>query len=151
MKRSSRMTRRPLDPADVLGEVASPGSGATVLFVGTVRDNSEAGEVDRIFYDSYLPLAEKRMRDIEDEVRKIWPVNGISVRHRVGDLKVGETSVVVAVSAPHRAAAFDACRHAIERIKHDVPIWKMERLADGRNVWVEGHAMRTRSALKARS
>ncbi|MDA4114909.1 MAG: molybdenum cofactor biosynthesis protein MoaE, partial [Thaumarchaeota archaeon] len=126
----------------LLAEVNDPKAGGTVLFIGTVRDNSDAGDVDMINYDAYLPMAEKRMVEIEEEVKRMWPVRKVAARHRIGDLKVGEVSVVVAVSAPHRAEAFEACRHAIERIKHDVPIWKKERLADGQERWVQGKVMR---------
>ena len=100
-----------------------------MLFIGTVRDNSEAGSVDRIVYDAYVPMAERRMREIDEEVRRMLPVR--EGRHAFtgsGNSRVGEVSVAVAVSAPHRAEAFEACRHAIESIKHDVPIWKKERL-----------------------
>lgn len=138
----ARLSESRIDPESILSEVADDGSGATILFLGTVRDKSEAGAVDRIVYDAYAPMAEKRLREIEDEVKQIWPVNGVRIVHRVGNLKVGEISVAVAVSSPHRGEAFDACRHAIERVKHDVPIWKKERLADGREVWVEGTSMR---------
>jgi molybdopterin synthase catalytic subunit len=151
MKKSeARITEGVIDPARVLSAVEGPKSGASALFLGMVRDNSEAGDVDLIVYEAYVPMAEKRMLEIEQEVRRLWPVNGVKLVHRIGRLKVGEISVAVAVSSPHRAEAFEACRHAIERIKHDVPIWKKERLADGREVWVEGRAMdqsgRTRSS-----
>jgi len=88
-------------------------------------------------------MAEKRMREIAEEVKRTWPVSRVKIVHRVGTLKVGDVSVAVAVSSHHRAEAFDACRYAIESIKHDVPIWKKERLADGREVWVEGQPMRS--------
>jgi molybdopterin synthase catalytic subunit len=142
-KSSARMTKMTIDPSSLLSEVSDPKAGGTVLFIGTVRDNSDAGDVDRIIYDAYLPMAEKRMAEIEEEVARMWPVRKFAAQHRVGELRVGEVSVVVAVSAPHRAEAFEACRHAIERIKHDVPIWKKERLADGQERWVEGKAMTT--------
>ena len=110
-----------------------------VLFLGTVRDNSEAGEVDRMEYEAYGPMAEKALARTEDEVRRMWPATrAVKIVHRVGALTVGEVSVAVAVSSAHRAEAFDACRHAIETIKHEVPIWKRERLKGGREVWVEG-------------
>jgi len=146
MKKNSpriTMTKTTIDPSSLLSEVSDPKAGGTVLFIGTVRDNSDAGDVDRIIYDAYLPMAEKRMAEIEEEVMRMWPVRKVAAQHRVGELRVGEVSVVVAVSAPHRAEAFEACRHAIERIKHDVPIWKKERLADGQERWVEGKAMTT--------
>jgi molybdopterin synthase catalytic subunit len=149
-KPSGRITVKTIDPARALSEVEGPKSGATVLFVGTVRDNSEAGDVDLILYEAYVPMAERRMLEIEDEVRRLWPVNDVKLLHRIGKLRVGDVSVVVAVSSPHRGEAFEACRHAIERIKHDVPIWKKERLASGREVWVEGHAMSPRPRARSK-
>ncbi|MDA4132141.1 MAG: molybdenum cofactor biosynthesis protein MoaE [Thaumarchaeota archaeon] len=114
-------------------------AGAVVLFLGTVRNNSEAGRVERIEYEAYAPMAEKRLAEAEREVRRRWPrTTGVKIVHRVGSLTIGEVSVAVAVSSPHRAEAFEACRHAIEMIKRDVPIWKREKLSDGSEVWVEG-------------
>jgi molybdopterin synthase catalytic subunit len=135
-----RLTKHRIDPDSVLKQVRDPGAGGHALFLGTVRDNSEVGRVDLIRYEAYEPMAEKRLRQIEEETKRKWPVK-VSLVHRLGKLRVGEISVAVAVSAPHRAEAFEACRHAIELIKRDVPIWKKERLADGRELWVEGHVI----------
>jgi molybdopterin synthase catalytic subunit len=139
--RGTRLTRKRIDPAEVVRSVGDGGAGAIVLFLGTVRDNSDAGKVDRMAYEAYAPMAEKKLFEVEMEVRRMWPsAKGVKIVHRTGDsLSIGDVSVAIAVSAEHRAEAFEACRHAIERIKHDVPIWKKERLADGREVWVEGH------------
>ncbi|HEV2390306.1 MAG TPA: molybdenum cofactor biosynthesis protein MoaE [Nitrososphaerales archaeon] len=138
-RRETRVTRSAIDPSDVLRSVADPGSGAVVLFLGTVRDNSEAGSVARIEYEVYEPMAERRLAEVEQEVKRKWPTTtGVKILHRVGGLAVGEVSVAVAVSSPHRAEAFEACRHAIETIKRDAPIWKREKLGDGSEVWVEG-------------
>ncbi len=141
VKASGRITKTNIDIPSILAKTNDAKTGGTVLFIGTVRDHSEAGDVDRIVYDAYVPMAEKRMLEIEEEVKEILPEGRVAMLHRIGELKVGEVSVAVAVSAPHRAEAFDACRHTIERIKHDVPIWKKERLADGREKWVEGRPM----------
>lgn len=136
---ASRLTRRKIDPEEVLDSVGDAGAGAVVLFLGTVRDNSEAGLVERIEYQAYEPMAEKRLAGTEEEVKRLWPATKrVKIVHRVGDLRVGEVSVAVAVSSPHRADAFEACRHAIETIKHEVPIWKREKLQGGGEVWVEG-------------
>ncbi len=144
-----RITRKEIDVADVIRSVGDGGAGAIVLFLGTVRDSSEAGKVDRLSYEAYEPMAEKRLLEVEEEVKRIWPsTRKVRIVHRVGEsLSVGDVSVAVAVSSEHRAEAFEACRHAIERIKRDVPIWKKERLADGSEVWVEGRRMG--SGLKA--
>ena len=141
----SRLTRGKIDPSKVLSSVRDPKAGAIVLFLGTVRDNSEAGRVEEMEYEAYAAMAEKRMAEVEKEVRKKWPaVREVEMVHRIGRLKVGDVSVAVAVSAPHRAEAFEACRHVIETIKHEVPIWKRERLAGGGKVWVEGKRLRPR-------
>src|SRR5271170_3395151 len=138
-----RLTRNKIEPEEVLKSVADPGAGAVVLFLGTVRDSSEAGRVDRIEYEAYESMAEKALAKTEKEVRRIWPATKtVKIVHRVGDLAVGDISVAVAVSSPHRAEAFEACRHAIETIKQEVPIWKRERLSGGRQVWVEGRPLK---------
>ena len=135
----SRLTREKIDPSKLLRSVGDPGAGGTVLFLGTVRDNSEAGRVEKIRYEAYEPMAERSLAQMEEEVRRRWPdTKHVKIVHRVGALSVGEISVAVVVSSPHRAEAFEASRHAIERVKHDVPIWKREKLADGKEVWVEG-------------
>ena len=138
------MTRGRIDVGRMMTDVARRGAGGTVLFIGTVRDHSEFGEVDMIDYDVYEPMAEKQLRQIEEDVLASWPESRVRLLHRVGRLKVGEVSVAVVVSAPHRAEAFEASRYAIERIKRDVPIWKRERLADGTSRWVQGKRIEAR-------
>ena len=138
MKKYERVTRKELDIPWVLEETKDPLSGGTVVFIGTIRNNSEAGSVDLINYDAYVPMAEKKMVEIEDEIKRSLPVGKVVMQHRVGELGVGQVSVVIAVSAEHRAKAFELCRYAIEAIKKEVPIWKKERLADGRELWVKG-------------
>jgi len=141
-RKASRLTRDEIDPSKVVRSVGDPGAGAVVLFLGTVRDNSEARSVERIEYEAYEPMAEKRLAKADQEVRRRWPATtGVTIVHRLGDLAVGEVSVAVAVSSPHRAEAFEACRHAIETIKRDAPIWKREKLGDGSEVWVEGRPL----------
>jgi len=138
-RKAARLTKDVIDPSKMLRSVGDAGAGAVVLFLGTVRDRSEAGSVERIEYEAYEPMAEKRLAEAEREVRRRWPtVTAVRILHRLGGLAVGEVSVAVAVSSPHRAEAFEACRHAIETIKHEVPIWKREKLGDGSEVWVEG-------------
>ncbi len=136
---TSRLTRTKIDPLEVVESVADPKAGAVALFLGIVRDNSEAGRVEKIDYEAYEPMAEKALLQAEREVVRGWPASRkVKVVHRLGRLSVGDVSVAVAVSSPHRAQAFEACRQAVERIKHDAPIWKREQLANGREVWVEG-------------
>jgi molybdopterin synthase catalytic subunit len=133
-----RITAEPLVPADALAFVADPASGGTCLFVGTVRDNSDAGEVTGLEYEAWEELAERRLRELAEVAAERWPVQRIALLHRTGRLAVGEPSVAVAVSAAHRAEAFEACRFAIDELKHDVPIWKKELLASGEADWVMG-------------
>jgi molybdopterin synthase catalytic subunit len=123
---------------EVTEAVADRGAGATCVFAGTVRDHSDAGEVTGLTYEAWHELAEVRLRELADEILERWSACRVAIVHRVGELGVGETSVAVAVSAPHRAEAFDACRHGIERLKRDVPIWKKEALVSGESAWVMG-------------
>ena len=135
----SRLTSDPIDLGEVLGSLGDPGAGAVALFLGTVRDNSEAGSVERLVYEAYEPMAEKVMEVAEREVRRRWPqTRAIRMVHRLGELRVGEVSMAVAVSSPHRREAFAACRQAVEAIKKSAPIWKKEKLAGGKEAWVEG-------------
>jgi molybdopterin synthase catalytic subunit len=132
------LTSDALDPANALAFVGDPAAGGTCVFVGTVREHSDAGDVTGLRYESYEELAEARLHEVAAELFERWPVCKAALHHRTGDLSVGEISVVVACSTAHRAEAFEACRHAIERIKADVPIWKQERLASGDAHWVRG-------------
>jgi len=131
------ITKRAIDPAKVLKGVKGASAGGTVVFVGTIRNRSEAGRVEGLEYQVYRAMAEKRMKKIEAEVKRKWPVKKVKMVHREGRLRVGEVSVVVAVSSEHRAEAFDACRYAIDRIKTGLPLWKRERVR-GTGRWVQG-------------
>lgn len=138
---TKRITEKEILPGRVVDAVKDHGAGGVALFLGTVRDYSEAGKVEALEYESYAELAEKKLLEIEEEVLSRWPVKKIKIVHRVGKLRLGEVSVAVAVSTPHRAEAFEACRYAIERIKRDVPIWKKEKLPGGKQAWVAGQVM----------
>jgi len=116
--------------------VRRPECGAIVTFLGTVRDLTDGKVTVALDYESYPGMAEKKMAEIEQETRKRWPVGEMLMVHRTGHLEVGEVSVAVAVSCPHRAQAFEACRYAIDRLKELVPIWKKENWADGGTEWV---------------
>jgi molybdopterin synthase catalytic subunit len=133
-----RITSEPLRTDEALAFVADPASGGTCLFVGTVRDRSAAGHVTGLTYESWDELAATRLEEIAGEMFEKWPVRKVALLHRTGELAVGEASVVVACSAPHRGDAFEACRHGIERLKHDVPIWKKESLVSGEAHWIMG-------------
>lgn len=133
-----RVSEDPIDPATALAFVADPASGATCMFSGTVRDHSAKGVVTGLRYEAWQELAVRRLEEIAGEMTTRWAVNRAALMHRFGELQIGETSVVVACSAPHREDAFDACRHGIERLKHDAPIWKQELLESGEAEWVAG-------------
>jgi molybdopterin synthase catalytic subunit len=120
------ITGKEIDAAQVLRDIATSGTGGIDLFIGTVRDINEGKPVASIDYTAYVPMAEEVLRTIEEEIRARWPVENVILIHRIGLLHVGEISVLTAVGAPHRAASFEACRHAIERVKADLPVWKKE-------------------------
>ncbi len=125
----------PIDVAAVEAEVRTPAAGAVVLFVGTAREETRGRRVVRLFYESYAAMAEKRLAEIGEEARAKHGALRVSLRHRIGPCPVGEASVVIAVSAAHRAEAFDACRAVIEEIKRSAPLWKKEVYEDG-GEWV---------------
>lgn len=124
-----------LDPRVTEALVARPEAGATVTFIGTVRDHGRGKPVTHLEYEAYEAAAEMGMAEIGEEIRARWPVAGVAIAHRVGSLAIGEASVVICVSSAHRDAAFAACQYAIERIKEIVPIWKKEHYADG-SAWL---------------
>lgn len=134
----TRVSADPLSVQEALAFIADPGAGGTCVFIGTVRDRSAAGEVTGLHYEAWDDLATGRLGEIAQEMLDRWSLRRVAILHRTGDLTIGEASVVVACSAPHRAEAFDACRHGIERLKEDVPIWKKEGLVSGDARWVMG-------------
>jgi molybdopterin synthase catalytic subunit len=131
-----QLTHDPIDFATVTEAVRSPRCGAVALFLGTVRDLTGDEVTEFLEYESYSPMAEKMLAEIEVELRGRWNVGEVAMVHRLGRLGVGEVSVAVAVSAPHRAEAFEACRFAIDTLKEVVPIWKKENAPDGAGNWV---------------
>lgn len=132
-----RITRDELSEAGTAATVAGAGCGAVATFVGLVRDHNAGRRVQYLEYECYEPLAVKAFERIAAEASGAWPDVRLAIAHRVGALQVGEASVVIAAGSPHRAAAFAACRYAIERIKQIVPIWKREHF-EGGEVWIEG-------------
>ena len=131
-----RLTRDVIDYQALTEQVRLGECGAVVLFLGTVRDLTGERTTVALDYEAYPAMAEKMMAEIEAETRKRWPVGAIILEHRLGHLDVGDISVAVAVSCPHRVQAFEACRYAIDRLKELVPIWKKENWADGTTEWV---------------
>jgi molybdopterin converting factor subunit 1 len=125
----------PVQAEEVEAAVRHPGAGAVITFLGTVRDHTQAHTVLALEYEAYTEMAEKYLRVVGAEVLERWPGTRIAIVHATGRLEPGQASVAIAVASPHRADAFEGCRHAIERLKQDVPIWKRELRADG-SVWV---------------
>lgn len=132
---SHRVRAEPFPPEEALREVEGPDCGAVVSFVGVVRAHNQGQEVRALEYEVFAPMALKVFAAIEASARARWPGSRLAIHHREGRLAPGEVSVVIAAAAPHRADAFDACRHAIEALKKDAPIWKRETHPDG-SVWV---------------
>lgn len=129
-------TSGPIDVAAVLQSVQSPLAGATVLFLGTTREVTVDRRTESLDYEAYGDMAEKKMAELEAEARQRWPLVGCAIVHRVGHVAVGEASVAIAVSSPHRADAFAAGKWLIDTLKQVVPIWKKENWADGSSQWV---------------
>ena len=126
-----------LDARKLTQSVASEKDGALVTFAGIVRGNNRGKKVLFLEYEAYPDMAAKMMKRIGDEIQKTWGLTSVAMHHRVGRLNVGETSIVIVVSAPHRDDAFAACQYAINRFKRVVPIWKKEIFEDG-ELWIEG-------------
>jgi molybdopterin synthase catalytic subunit len=133
--RKIALSPAPLSLDDVVGAVAGLEQGGIVTFTGAVRRHGQQPNVVRLEYEAYAPMAEEVLAAIAAELEAEWPGTRVAIHHRTGVLAVGEIAVVIAVSAPHRAEAFDACRAAIERLKQRAPIWKKEIGEDGA-VWV---------------
>lgn len=131
------ITEQPLDTHVVEAAVAHPGAGAIVTFSGVVRDNNLGKNVTYLVYEAYPPMAEKVMAQIGAEIEAQWPGARTAMAHRIGRMEIGEASVVIAVSTPHRADAFAACKYAIDRLKEIVPVWKKE-VWQGGEYWIEG-------------
>jgi molybdopterin synthase catalytic subunit len=129
------VTEQVLDANVVLRKVAADTMGAVVTFVGIVRGFSEGRKVLYLEYEAYKEMAEKKLAEVGQEISRRWPTVKVAVTHRVGHLEVGEAAVVIAVAAPHRGEAFEACKYAIDRLKEIVPIWKKEVWEDGEG-WI---------------
>jgi MoaE-MoaD fusion protein len=135
------LTSRPLDARRMETAVAHKGAGAICTFTGVVRDSSRGRSVTHLEYEAYAEMATAQMRKIADEIADQWPEARVAMAHRTGRLEIGEPSVVVSVSTPHRAEAIAACKWGIDRLKESVPIWKKEHAADG-SYWIEGDEAR---------
>jgi molybdopterin synthase catalytic subunit len=130
------LTHNPIDTSAVLARVASHQAGAVVLFLGTTREFTRGRQTESLDYECYPAMAEKMMAGLEAEARTKWPIVECAIVHRLGHLGLGEASVAIAVSSPHRRDAFEAGQWLIDRLKEVVPIWKKENWADGTTEWV---------------
>lgn len=125
-----------IDVSALLERVASVSNGASVLFMGTVRDVNDGRSVTGIEYSAYRSMAERELASIIDEAAARTGSTNIAVEHRLGDLRIGECSVAVVVAHPHRGLAFEGARYVVEELKRRVPIWKREQYLDGTREWV---------------
>jgi len=132
---SQVISAEPLDIVGLLRQGHHPAAGAVVLFSGEVRDHNKGREVAYLEYETYYPLAVKMMDAILAEAREKWHLQLAIAQHRIGRLAIGESAVVVITASAHRREAYEANRHIIDRIKHEVPIWKCEYFADGSHQW----------------
>ncbi|MCL4480281.1 MAG: molybdenum cofactor biosynthesis protein MoaE [Candidatus Thermoplasmatota archaeon] len=130
-----KIQKEPIDVSSLMNSVRSNESGAVVTFQGTVRKFSEKTEVIRLFYESYIEMALSSMKSIAEEARTSFGLTDYAVVHRIGDVELGDDSVVVAVSSPHREEAFRSCKFIIDRIKKETPIWKKDISPEGQGLW----------------
>lgn len=141
---SAWITRDPISVESVLPHVGGAADGAIDIFLGVVRDHNDGSAVSGMHYDAYVEMAEQVLRQIVAEATALPGVGRVAAAHRIGELAVGDASVVIAASAPHRAEAFQACRYVIEEIKKRLPVWKQERYRTGERRWLgterEAHA-----------
>jgi molybdopterin synthase catalytic subunit len=138
------ITFAPLSLEEVYALADDPSNGAVVVMSGMVRDRTDGKPVVALEYQAYEPMALQIFQQIAAEIRRRWQdVNRVVIHHRIGRLSIGEISVLVAVGCPHRGEAFEACRYAIDTLKHNAPIWKKEHWADGSSSWVSIGACET--------
>lgn len=132
----THLSRTPLAVGELMERVAAPGRGAIATFLGIVRNHHAGRSVAGLTYSAYEPMAEAICAEIVAEAERRWPVR-VALVHRLGALAIGEAAVAIAVAGDHRDEAFAACRKVIEEVKRRVPIWKLERFADGTEAWVD--------------
>lgn len=132
-----RLVREPIRSTEIVEKLKAPEDGAIVMFDGFVRNSFKGRKTLCLEYEAYEPMAVAKMQEIGAQIRSQFQIHRLAIVHRLGRLEIGETSVLIVVSSPHRAAAFDACRFAIDALKRSVPIWKKEFVAGGA-AWAEG-------------
>ena len=137
-----RITGESIGTQELADALKAPEDGAVAVFEGIVRNHSRGRKTLYLEYEAYEPMALRKMEEIGREIKEKYPIDRIGMIHRIGRLEIGETSVAIIVTSPHRRAAFEACRFAIDRLKQIVPIWKKEYFEDGA-VWAEGEGRST--------
>ena len=133
-----KITEKAIDVQKVIDTASSLNAGAVNVFIGTVRNNAHGKNVVWLEYEAYDSMAVKEMHKLIDAAAEKWELNGVAIIHRKGILYPGDAAVLIAVSTPHRAESFEACRFLIDTLKETVPIWKKEIFEDG-EVWVSAH------------
>ena len=132
-----RITTNHLSLQEVMHELEDNSAGALSIFMGNVRKRGMFGNVSGIYYEAYSEMAEEKMREIENEAQTKWGLKKLVAIHRIGNLKVGETSIIIGVSSEHRYEAFEACKYIINNVKTRVPIWKKE-ISEESQKWIDG-------------
>ena len=131
------ITNNPLNLQEIMFELEDNSAGALSIFIGNVRNQGRSGNVSEIYYESYSKMAEQKMREIENEAQTKWGIKKLVAIHRIGNIKVGETSIIIGVSSEHRHEAFEACKYVINNVKTRVPIWKKEISKESQK-WADG-------------
>ena len=131
-----QITQSPIDSSSVIQSVSDSNAGATLLFLGTTREFTGDKQTTSLEYECYEEMAMAKMNELRTKAMKRWPLTGCTIIHRIGNVAIGETSVAIAVSSPHRADGFTAGRWLIDTLKEVVPIWKKELWSDGTSEWV---------------
>ncbi|MFV5501283.1 molybdenum cofactor biosynthesis protein MoaE [Acinetobacter sp. 226] len=142
LKQFSRIQQNAFQLEDFDGIANFPECGGIGIFIGTVRNHHQGKAVRALKYTAYAPVAEKMIREIEQQIQAKYQVSYVRVVHRIGALDIGETAIIALAYAAHRREAFAACEEAVERVKHEVPVWKEEFYMDGSSQYVEGCCIR---------
>ena len=131
------ITNNPLNLQEIMFELEDNSAGALSIFIGNVRNQGRSGNVSEIYYEAYSEMAEEKMREIEIEAQTNWGIKKLVAIHRIGNIKAGETSIIIGVSSEHRHEAFEACKYVINNVKTRVPIWKKEISKESQK-WADG-------------
>ena len=131
------ITNNRLNLQEIMFELEDNSAGALSIFIGNVRNHGRFGNVSEIYYETYNEMAQEKMREIENEAQTKWGIKKLVAIHRIGNIKAGETSIIIGVSSEHRHEAFEACKYVINNVKTRVPIWKKEISKESQK-WADG-------------